>query len=236
MKKILFLITLFFTVQIVSAQSVIKDSNDNNVYNSTGIEVVPEFPGGIGKFLQFVGDNYKTPTSGDFLGGKVYVTFVIEKDGSLANINVLQDVGFGTGNEAIRVLELCPKWTPAEQNGKKVRCSYSLPIALPANYFEINEVDIKPNYEGGFEGVSKIIAENYKKPIAKEFKGGEVQITFIVEIDGSLSDISVYKDLGFGTGEEAVRVLSNIKNWIPAKKDGKKVRCSFGIPIQLSSN
>ncbi len=235
MKKILSLVIVFFAIQMISAQNLTKNSGDN-IYNTAGIEVKPEYPDGIGKFYQFIGDNYKTPAAVDFLGGKVYVTFIIEKDGSLTEIKVLRDVGFGTGKEAIRVLELCPKWTPGEQNGKKVRCSYSLPISLQPYVFEIKEVDVKPNYEGGFEGVSKIISKNFIKPTSKDFKGGEVQITFTVEIDGSLSDISVYKDLGLGTGEEAVRVLSGIKNWIPAKKDGKKVRCSFGIPIRLSSN
>lgn len=235
MRNFLILMIVFFGIQVGSAQNLSNTSNEN-IYNTSGIEVLPEYPGGIGKFYQFIGDNYKTPTAVDFLGGKVYVSFIIEKDGSVADIKVLRDVGFGTGKEAIRVLELCPKWSPGHQNGKNVRCSYSLPISLQPYVFSVKEVDVKPNYEGGFEGVSKIIAENYKKPTAKEFKGGEVQITFTVEIDGSLSDIKVYKDLGFGTGEEAVRVLSGIKNWIPAKKQGKKVRCDFGLPIRLSSN
>ncbi|MBP6411706.1 MAG: energy transducer TonB [Flavobacterium sp.] len=235
MRNFLILMIVFFGIQVGSAQNLSNTSNEN-IYNTSGIEVLPEYPGGIGKFYQFIGDNYKTPTAVDFLGGKVYVSFIIEKDGSVADIKVLRDVGFGTGKEAIRVLELCPKWSPGRQNGKNVRCSYSLPISLQPYVFSVKEVDVKPNYEGGFEGVSKIIAENYKKPTAKEFKGGEVQITFTVEIDGSLSDIKVYKDLGFGTGEEAVRVLSGIKNWIPAKKQGKKVRCDFGLPIRLSSN
>ena len=235
MKNFLFSAIAFFSIHMISAQNLIKNSADN-IYSTTGIEVVPEYPGGIEKFYQFIGDNYKTPAAADFLGGKVYVAFIIEKDGSLADIKVLRDVGFGTGKEAIRVLALCPKWSPGEQNGKKVRCSYSLPISLQPYVFGIKEVDVAPNYEGGFEGVSKIISTNFKKPASKDFKGGEVQTTFIVEIDGSLSDISVYKGLGFGTEEEAVRVLSGIKNWIPAKKDGKKVRCSFGIPIRLSSN
>ena len=235
MKKILLLLITFFAIQIVSSQETTIVSN-NNLYNTAGIEFKPEFPGGIGEFYKFIGTNYKVPTSKDFLGGKVYVTFIIEKDGNVSDIKILRDVGFGTGKEAIRVLELCPKWTPGRQNGQNVRCSYSLPIALHAYVFDIKEVDLKPNYEGGFEGVSKIIAKNFNKPTAKEFKGGEVQITFTVEIDGSLSDIRVYKDLGFGTGEEAVRVLSGIKNWIPAQKGGKKVRCDFGLPIRLSSN
>lgn len=235
MKKIILLIIASFIIQIVSAQETNTGSSDN-IYNTAGIEVLPEYPGGIGKFYQFIGDNYKTPTAVDFLGGKVYVSFIIEKNGSVADIKVLRDVGFGTGKEAIRVLELCPKWSPGRQNGKNVRCSYSLPISLQPYVFGVKEVDVKPNYEGGFEGVSKIIAKNFNKPTAKDFKGGEVQITFTVEIDGSLSDIKVYKDLGFGTGEEAVRVLSGLKNWIPAKKQGKKVRCDFGLPIRLTSN
>ena len=102
---------------------------DNNVYNTAGIEVKPDFPGGMEKFYKFVGNNYKTPEE-EGLKGKVYVTFVVEKDGSLTDIKVLRDIGYGTGAEAIRVLKKCPKWTPGEQNGKKVRVLYSLPITI----------------------------------------------------------------------------------------------------------
>lgn len=102
---------------------------DNNVYNTAGIEVKPDFPGGIEKFYKFVGNNYKTPEE-EGLKGKVYVTFVVEKDGSLTDIKVLRDIGYGTGAEAIRVLKKCPKWSPGEQNGKKVRVLYSLPITI----------------------------------------------------------------------------------------------------------
>ncbi|MDP5202501.1 energy transducer TonB [Flavobacterium sp. DG2-3] len=108
-------------------QEVIQE--DNTVYNTAGIEVKPDFPGGIEKFYKFVGNNYKTPEE-EGLKGKVYVTFVVEKDGSLTDIKVLRDIGYGTGAEAIRVLKKCPKWTPGEQNGKKVRVLYSLPITI----------------------------------------------------------------------------------------------------------
>ncbi len=102
---------------------------DNNVYLAAGLEVKPEFPGGIEKFYKFVSNNYQTPEE-EGLKGKVFVSFTVEKDGSLTDIKVLRDIGFGTGAEAIRVLKKCPKWTPAEQNGKKVRCSYQLPISI----------------------------------------------------------------------------------------------------------
>ncbi|PWA06411.1 energy transducer TonB [Flavobacterium psychrotolerans] len=102
---------------------------DNAIYNTAGIEVKPDFPGGIEKFYKFVAKNYQTPEE-EGLKGKVFVSFVVEKDGSLTDIKVIRDIGYGTGKEAIRVLKSCPKWTPGEQNGKKVRVLYSLPINI----------------------------------------------------------------------------------------------------------
>jgi hypothetical protein len=58
----------------------------------------------------------------------------------------------------------------------------------------------------------------------------------VVEKDGTLTDFLTIKDAGFGTSEEAIRVLKICKRWIPAEQDGKKVRCVFRIPITLMSN
>ena len=117
------------TVEPVGTGVAAVVEEDNTVYNTAGIEVKPDFPGGMDKFNQFVAKNYQTPEE-EGLKGKVYVTFVVEKDGSLTDIKVLRDIGYGTGKEAIRVLNKCPKWTPGEQNGKKVRCTFSLPISI----------------------------------------------------------------------------------------------------------
>ncbi len=117
------------TVDPVGTGPSAEVEEDNSIYNTAGIEVKPDFPGGMEKFYKFVGNNYQTPEE-DGLKGKVYVTFVVEKDGSLTDIKVIRDIGYGTGKEAIRVLNKCPKWTPGEQNGKKVRVLYSLPITI----------------------------------------------------------------------------------------------------------
>ena len=117
------------TVEPVGNGPAAVVEEDNTVYNTAGIEVKPDFPGGMEKFYKFVGNNYQTPEE-DGLKGKVYVTFVVEKDGSLTDIKVIRDIGFGTGKEALRVLNKCPRWTPGEQNGKKVRVLYSLPITI----------------------------------------------------------------------------------------------------------
>lgn len=102
---------------------------DTQIYNTAGIEVKPEFPGGINKFYAFVGKNYQPPEE-EGLKGKIFISFVVEKDGSLTDIKVIRDIGYGTGKEAIRVLKASPRWNPGEQNGKKVRVLYSLPITI----------------------------------------------------------------------------------------------------------
>lgn len=106
-----------------------SNSEDNSIYTTAGLERKPDFPGGMGEFYSYIGKNFKTP---DTYGksGKVFVTFVIEKDGSVTDIKVIRDIGFGTGKEAIRVLKNCPNWIPGEQKGKKVRVLYSLPISI----------------------------------------------------------------------------------------------------------
>lgn len=134
MKHLLFLLFAFFTVQIISAQetdSVLKQISleENSIYNISGVEMKPEYPGGLKEFYNYIGKNYKTPDVKG-LNGKVIVTFVIEKDGSLTDIKVIRDIGYGTGEEAIRVLKECKKWIPAEQNGQKVRVQYTFPISI----------------------------------------------------------------------------------------------------------
>jgi periplasmic protein TonB len=115
------------TLNVVPMEN--NPADENNIYNTAGIDVVPQFPGGLQEFYNYVGNTYRRPAD-DKLHGKIFVTFVVEKDGSLGDIKVLRDIGHGTGKEAIRVLKNCPKWIPGEQNGKKVRVLYSVPIQL----------------------------------------------------------------------------------------------------------
>jgi len=103
-------------------------NDDYGVYNTAGIDIKPDFPGGMIEFNKFVEKNFKIPASNPELKGKVYVTFVIEKDGSLSDIRILRDIGFETGREAIRVLKMSPKWSPGKQNNKTVRVLFSAPM------------------------------------------------------------------------------------------------------------
>ncbi len=135
----LFISVLILSVfQSVTAQTKptslsTQNAEVNPVYDVKGIEEKPEYPGGISAFTSFIGKNFNTPTDKNFKGGKVIASFVIEKDGSLTEIKILKEAGFGTGEEAIRVLKLAEKWTPAKQSGVPVRCAYVIPIQLVAN-------------------------------------------------------------------------------------------------------
>jgi beta-lactamase regulating signal transducer with metallopeptidase domain len=102
---------------------------NNEILGFADVSNKPEFPGGIEKFYQFVGANFKTPSDPN-LKGKIYITFIIEKDGSLSDFKIVKDIGYGMGEEAIRVLKLSPKWIPGKIDGNPVKVMYSLPITI----------------------------------------------------------------------------------------------------------
>ena len=107
------------------------DSNpeDNEVYHTSAVEVIPKYPDGIQKFQAFIKKNYVISEEiiKDEAAGGVFVSFIIEKDGSVSNPKVLHDFGYGSGKELERVLKLSPNWIPAIKNGNPVRCLYSIP-------------------------------------------------------------------------------------------------------------
>lgn len=93
-------------------------------------EQMPEFPGGETALFQFLRENVNYPTIASEMGiqGRVYVEFVIDKSGHVTNIKLLKGVDKHLDNEALRVINLMPNWTPGYQGGKAVNVSYRLPI------------------------------------------------------------------------------------------------------------
>nr|WP_199001062.1 energy transducer TonB [Flavobacterium sp. ASV13] len=101
------------------------------VLPTSALDKLPEFPGGMAKFYTYVGNNFNRPELDAEKTLRVYVSFVIERDGSITDIMVKNDPGYGIGKEAIRVLKsLKTKWIPGVLNGKAVRTAYNLPITI----------------------------------------------------------------------------------------------------------
>ena len=96
----------------------------------TVVESMPEFPGGAEQMMIFIAKNIKYPPMARESGiqGRVFVNFVVEPNGSVSNVKVLRGIGGGCDEEAIRVVESMPKWTPGRQRGKAVRVSFNLPV------------------------------------------------------------------------------------------------------------
>jgi TonB family protein len=107
----------------------------NQIYTYTIRESQPQFPGGLQGFGQYLGNNIKYPymASANRTKGKVIVAFVVATDGSLTDVRAIESPSAMLSQEAVRVVQNSPKWTPGVQFGRKVRVTYSVPIQFAFN-------------------------------------------------------------------------------------------------------
>ncbi|MEJ7557261.1 MAG: M56 family metallopeptidase [Pedobacter sp.] len=112
-----------------------NDPADIKVYDFVSLEAQPTFPGGMANFYNYLKQNVKYPAEAkaNKVEGKVFLSFIVEKDGSLMDIKVDRKLGGGTDEEAVRVLTASPNWNPGVQNGNVVRVKYNIPISFSLN-------------------------------------------------------------------------------------------------------
>ena len=96
----------------------------------TIVENQPEPVGGMKAFYEYIADNLKYPPAArrNSIEGRVYLEFVVEKDGSLTDVKILKGIGGGCDEEAMRIIQNAPKWTPGKQRGRPVRVKMVIPI------------------------------------------------------------------------------------------------------------
>ena len=96
---------------------------------------MPEFPGGMGECMKWIGQNIKYPKEAHDKGvqGRVLITFIVEKDGSITEPKVARGVSPALDAEALRVVSTMPKWKPAKQRGQVVRVKYTIPVMFRLN-------------------------------------------------------------------------------------------------------
>lgn len=111
-------------------KSAPMDADTDQVFQV--VEVDPEFPGGMEALTKYLSENIKYPEQAkkDKIQGKVYISFVVEKDGSVADAKVLRGIGGGCDEEALRVVNAMPKWTPGKQRNTPVRVQFNLPVVF----------------------------------------------------------------------------------------------------------
>ncbi|RFS17073.1 energy transducer TonB [Emticicia sp. C21] len=106
----------------------VEESNEAFIH----VEVQPTFAGGVSELYKFLNKTLKYPSAAqrNNVGGKVFMSFIVEKDGSITDIQVAKGVGFGLDEEATRAVKLMPNWNPGKQNGRNVRVRFTLPVTF----------------------------------------------------------------------------------------------------------
>jgi periplasmic protein TonB len=107
-----------------------EPSTGDEPVNVSVLEKYPEFPGGMEGFAKYLQKNLRYPMPAIEAGitGKVFVTFIVERDGRLTDIKVVRGLGYGCDQEAERVLKKSPVWSPGIQNNRAVRVQYTIPL------------------------------------------------------------------------------------------------------------
>ena len=105
-----------------------EPTDTNEIYMV--VEDSPQFPGGLQALLDYLHDNIKYPEScrRDSIQGRVIISFVVEKDGSINSAEIVKGVHEQLDAEALRVIDAMPKWKPGKQRGKTVRVKYAIPV------------------------------------------------------------------------------------------------------------
>lgn len=103
-------------------------SEDDRIFGI--VEEMPSFPGGPQALMEYLKDNVHYPPTGDCVQGRVIVSFVVEKDGSITDVKTVRSVDPAFDREAERVVKAMPKWMPGKQNGILVRTRYNVPVTF----------------------------------------------------------------------------------------------------------
>ncbi len=120
--------------EILKAKEVIAQpepkEEENKVFDV--VEQMPEFPGGQAALMEYLSKNVKYPVVAQENGvqGRVVVSFVVERDGSVTDVQVVKSVDPSLDREAVRVISSMPKWIPGKQNGQAVRVKYNVPVSF----------------------------------------------------------------------------------------------------------
>jgi TonB family protein len=209
----------------------------------TIVEQMPEYATGHKEMFKYLSSNIKYPKVARENGieGTVYLGFVVNEDGSLSNITVKRGVSGGCSEEAVRVVQNMPKWNPGKQQGRIVKVNYTLPIKfrLDAHKPEpiYTKIDTMPSYAGGEkEMFQKLQQVKYPLDAVQNKIEGTVSLRFVVNSDGSMSNIEILQSIGGGCDEEAIRVLRTLEKWVPGVKNGKNVSVYCTMPVKFKLN
>lgn len=194
--------------------------------------------------------NYPVEARSEGIEGKVVTTFVVEKDGTISNTEILKDIGGGCGDETLRVLNQMNthgvRWIPGQKDGQAVRVRMTIPIT-----FKLEELppfvmmgtdsvwiqfDTPLTFEGGDEALVKHLNDNLKYPTAYKDSCaiGNIDVQLLVDRSGAVRvlDMTDYSALGFDFWFEATNtVTSTFGKWQVGTYEGKSVPAAYEVSV-----
>ncbi len=201
----------------------------------TNPDTLPQYPGGVEAMLEYLKRETKYPQAAkeNRVRGHVKVDFVVEKDGTISNIVVVDSLGYGCDEEAQRVIAGMPRVTPGYLDGQPIRTLITLNIDFNEAYVIVEKM---PQFPGGMEALYQYLSKNMMYPPRALYDSieGRVYVQFIVNDDGTVSNVTVLKSLGHGLDKEAVRLIENLPKWIPGEQGGKPVSVKYNLPVSFS--
>ncbi|MGK4225243.1 TonB family protein [Parabacteroides distasonis] len=227
---------------MVTATDVSSKSREVNEQVFTVVEKMPSFPGGDAELLKYIATNIKYPKESQDNGeqGRVICSFIVGRDGSVNNPEVLRGVTPLLNEEAVRVINTMPRWNPGMQRGKAVAVKYTVPITFrlkspveEAKEETLTVVDVMPQYPGGDRELLKFIAQSIKYPTDAQEAGvqGRVICSFVVDKKGNIVEPKIIRGIDPSLDAEALRVIGMMPRWTPGRQDGKAVRVLYTVPI-----
>ena len=222
--------------------SLSSKSREMNEQVFTVVEKMPSFPGGAAELLKYIATNIKYPKESQDNGeqGRVMCSFIVGRDGSVNNPEVLRGVTPLLNEEAVRVINTMPRWNPGMQRGKAVAVKYTVPITFrlkspveEAKEETLTVVDVMPQYPGGDRELLKFIAQSIKYPTDAQEAGvqGRVICSFVVDKKGNIVEPKIIRGIDPSLDAEALRVIGMMPRWTPGRQDGKAVRVLYTVPI-----
>ena len=222
--------------------SLSSKSREMNEQVFTVVEKMPSFPGGDAELLKYIATNIKYPHESQDNGeqGRVICSFIVGRDGSVNNPEVLRGVTPLLNEEAVRVINTMPRWNPGMQRGKAVAVKYTVPITFrlkspveEAKEETLTVVDVMPQYPGGDRELLKFIAQSIKYPTDAQEAGvqGRVICSFVVDKKGNIVEPKIIRGIDPSLDAEALRVIGMMPRWTPGRQDGKAVRVLYTVPI-----
>lgn len=238
---------------------VVQDSIDISKVVFEVVEVMPEFPGGIGALMKYLGENIKYPAEAKEkkIQGRVNVAFIVNQDGSISDTKIIRGASPLLDAEALRVIGSMPKWKPGMQKGKAVRVQYTVPVVfslkkqegdINVHSAQFNPKEIKPDANGIYEvaedmpqfpgGMSKLleyISKNMQYPAEaqKQKVQGRVVVQMVVDAEGNITNPRILRGVNPLLDKEALRLMKEMPKWTPGKQNGKAVAVKYTLPVMF---